>query len=101
MTAHITNDKLRLALVPSPDADFAEVIFPFAMTYHAYDVWGDSATVRGVAEQTWTIREKTGAPPTSLARLRSSLFAAARYMRMTDFDEDIAGILEARPRGSI
>jgi hypothetical protein len=92
MTAHITNPKLAPALIPSADADFADVIFPFAMTYCAYDVWGDLATVRGAAEQTWATREKTGELPTSLAKLRTSLFAAARYMRMTDFDEDITGI---------
>jgi hypothetical protein len=66
--------------------------FQFAMTYHAYDVWSDFATVRGAAEQTWAAREVTGALPSSLAKLRTSLFGAARYMRMTDFDEVIAGI---------
>lgn len=79
-------------MVPSPDADFAEVIFPFAMTFHADEVWGDFETVRGAAEQTWAVREKTGALPTSLAKLRTSVFGAARYMRMTEFDEDVAGV---------
>ena len=92
MTDHIPNNKLTPGLVPSPDADFAEVIFPFAMTFDAYEVWGDFETVRGAAEQTWAAREKTGALPTSLAKLRTSLFGAARYMRMTDFDEDVAGV---------
>jgi hypothetical protein len=92
MTEHIPNRKLAPALVPSADADFAEVIFPFAMTYHAYDVWGDFETVRDAAEQTWAVRERSGSLPTSLTKLRTSLFAAARYMRMTDFDEDIAGM---------
>jgi hypothetical protein len=60
MTEHIPNRKLAPALVPSADADFAEVIFPFAMTYHAYDVWGDFETVRDAAEQTWAVRERSG-----------------------------------------
>ena len=92
MTDHVPNSKLTPALIPSPDADFAEVVFPFAMTYDAYEVWGDFETVRRVAEQTWAARERTGALPTSLAKLRTSLFGAARYMRMTDFDEDVAGV---------
>ena len=92
MIAHVPNGKLSPDLVPPADADFGDVIFPFAMTYHGYDVWGDFATVRGAAEQTWATREATGALPTSLAKLRTSLFGAARYMRMTDFDEDIVGV---------
>jgi hypothetical protein len=92
LTDHIPNQKLTPALVPSGDADFAGVIFPFAMTYHAYDVWGDFETVRDVAAHTWAVKEQSGVLPTSLTKLRTSLFAAARYMRMTDFDEDIAGV---------
>jgi hypothetical protein len=92
VTNHIPNIRLTPALVPPPDADFAEVIFPFATTDDAYAVWGDFETVRTVAEATWRTREKTGGLPTSLVKLRTSLFGAARYMRMTDFDEDIAGI---------
>jgi hypothetical protein len=72
--------------------NFGEVIFPFPMTYNAYDVWGDFETVRDIAQQTWSVRESTGGFPSSLAKLRTSLFAAARYMRMTEFDEDTAGI---------
>ena len=45
------------------------MIFPFAMTFDAYEVWGDFETVRGAAEQTWAAREKTGALPSSLAKL--------------------------------
>jgi hypothetical protein len=92
MADHISNMQLTPALVPSSDADFAQVIFPFAMTYLAYEVWGDFETVRDAAEAMWVCREKTGLLPTSLAKLRTSLFGAARYVRMTDFDEDIAGI---------
>jgi hypothetical protein len=92
MPDHISNSRLTLALVPPADADFAEVIFPFAMSYHAFEVWGDFETVHSVAEQTWATRQRTSALPTSLSKLRTSLFAAARYMRMTDFDEDITGL---------
>ena len=92
MTDHIPNAKLAPALVPSPDADFADAIFPFAMTYDAYEVWGDFETVRATADQIWAARESAGRLPSSLVKLRTSLFAAARYMRMSDFDEDVAGI---------
>src|ERR1700733_9540493 len=92
MSDHIPNNGISGASVPPADADFAEVIFPFAMSYHAFEVWGDFETVRDVAEQIWATRARTGALPTSLTKLRTSLFGAARYMRMTDFDEDIADI---------
>lgn len=62
------------------------------MTYPASQVWGDFETVRDIAEGTWEAREETGRLPSSVTKLRTSLFGAARYMRMTDFDEHIAGI---------
>jgi hypothetical protein len=91
VTEHIPNHKLSLGLIPSADDDFAEVIFPFALSYHAYDVWGDVETVRDAAHRVWAVREESGLLPDSVGKLRMSLFGAARYMRMTDFDEDITG----------
>jgi hypothetical protein len=51
--SHISNQDLSPKGIPRPDADFAGVIFPFAMTFYGYDVWGDDHTVRHLAEQTW------------------------------------------------
>jgi hypothetical protein len=90
-TKHIPNADLSPQRVPSPDADFAEVIFPFAMSFSGYGVWGDSQTVRHLAEQTWAQYDSSRTLPDSLTKLRTSLFGAGRYMRMTDFDEDVFG----------
>lgn len=91
MTAHIPNGELTPKRIPPRDADFAEEIFPFAMAYHAYDVWGDVETVQSVAEGCWRNIEQSKTFPTSLLKLRTSLFGAGRYMRVTDFDEDVIG----------
>lgn len=91
MGEHVPNSRLTVDSVPSGDADFGEVIFPFAMTFDAYGVWGDFETVRTVAEPIWAAQAAAARLPESLTKLRTSLFAAARYMRTTDFDEDITG----------
>jgi hypothetical protein len=70
MTEHIPNSQLILGRVPAPAADFAESTFPFAMTFHAYEVWGDVEIVRDVAERTWAARAAMGSLPQSLTRLR-------------------------------
>jgi hypothetical protein len=53
MIDHIPNRLLTPALVPASDAEHADVILPFGVTYHAYQVWGDFETVRQAAEATW------------------------------------------------
>ena len=88
----IANRELRPGLVPVPDADFAEVIFPFAMSYDGYGVWGDQPVLSQVSGRDWEVQQQSGALPESLTKLRTSLFGAGRAMRFMDFDEDVFGV---------
>jgi hypothetical protein len=85
----IGNRELAEESVPAPDADFAEVIYPFAMSYPGYAVWGDQETCWATGVRDWDRQEAGSAPPASLTKLRTALFSAGRAMRFIDFDEDI------------
>jgi hypothetical protein len=89
---HISNEKLTPRVVPAPDSDFAEIIYPFAMTFDGYEVWGDADVLREAAFRMWEVEDRTGVLPESLTKLRTSLFALGRMMRFTDFDEDVFGV---------
>ena len=50
-------------MVQPSGADFAELIFPFAMTFDGYAVWGDFEILRDIAERVWSQYQRAGALP--------------------------------------
>lgn len=94
---YFSNRELTPERVPSPDADFAEVIYPFAMSYLGYRVWGDQGACWGTGFRDWNRHEKGAALPASLTKLRTALFYAGRAMRFIDFDEDVTWDLATFP----
>jgi hypothetical protein len=97
---YLTNRDLTAQLVPSPDADFAEAIYPFAMSYLGYRVWGDQEACWATGGRDWNRLEQRGRVPASLTKIRTALFAAGRVMRFTDFDEDVAWDPSTFPEGA-
>lgn len=87
----IGNRELSPRLVPAADADFSQGIYPFAMSYDGYGIWGDQSMLSGVSGRDWQA-QKHGRLPASMTKLRTSLFGAGRAMRFIEFDEDIFGI---------
>ncbi len=60
---YYSNRELTLKVIPSPDADFAEAIYPFAMTYKGYDVWGDKDAAGTSAGATGLVQSDTRGCP--------------------------------------